>query len=160
MTPTPTTLSPWALAVLALAITLQAITEAVLLLMLTQQRAVAVVAVQHRVLRLEIVAVLAVAVNQAVTAQTVALETRHQHHQVKEIMVAVLLLLAALTLLVVAAVRVQLVVLLPQIHLLVAQAALALQVLSTVHLPTTPVGVEEAQVELLAQVEMAVAALA
>jgi hypothetical protein len=140
--------------------TLLAITEAARLSMLTQQRAVVVVAAHLRAARLEIVVVLVAAVNQAAIAPMAARVTLHPHLQAKEITVAVLLLLAALTLLVVVAVRVQLEVLLPQIHLLVAQAALALQALSTAHLPTTPVVVEVVLVELLEQVEMAGAVLA
>jgi hypothetical protein len=146
--------------VLALETTLLAITEAARLSVLTQQRAAVVEAAHSPVARQEIAVVQVVAVNQVVTAQTVARVTRRQHLQAKEITVAVLLLLAALTLLVVVAVRVQLEVLLPQIHLLVAQAALALQALSTAHLPTTPVVVEVVLGELLEQVEMEVAVLA
>jgi len=115
--------------VLALETTLLAITEAAHLSMLTQQRAAVVAAVQPQAVRQEIAAVRVVVVNQVVTAQTAVREIRHLQVQVKEITAVELLLLAALTLLVVVAVRVQLEVLLPQIHLLVAQAALALQAL-------------------------------
>jgi hypothetical protein len=100
------------------------------------------------------------AVNQAAIAPMAARVTRRQHLQAKEITVAVLLLLAALILLAAGVVQVLLEVLLPQIHLLVVQAALALQALSTAHLPTTPVVVEVVLVELLEQVEMAGAVLA
>jgi hypothetical protein len=116
-----------ALEALALAITLQATTELVRLLTQLQQRVVVVVAAHLRAARLEIAGVLVAAVNQAAIAPMAAQAILHPHLQAKETTVVALLLLVVVILLAAVAARVQLAVLLPQIHLLVVRAALALQ---------------------------------
>jgi len=97
-----------------------------------------------------------VAVNQAVTAQTVALETHHQHHQAKEITVVELLRLVAIILVLEVAVLAQSVALLLQTHqplVTVAQALRQVQILAAVLMQAAEAAVlmVEQQVQVVAE---------
>ena len=96
------------------------------------------------------------AVNQAVTAQTVALETHHLQAQVKEITVVELLRLVATILRVAVEVQAQSVALLLQTHhplVTVAQVLQQLQILAAVLMQAAEVAVliVEQQVQVVAE---------
>jgi len=97
-----------------------------------------------------------VAVNQAVTAQTVALETHHQHHQAKEITAVELLRLVATILRVAVEVQAQLAALLLQTHqplVTVVQVLRQVQILAAVLMQAAAAAVlmVEQQVQVVAE---------